>query len=127
MGHECCFFRISFGVSIYECQIHAIYTHPRKMSLQMSAHVAAHVEECLCDWYGEDNVLVRKTPSFDATHSFCVYELFSVDVKSDGSMTLCTSQKVGTVRVWTGMCLHLLVETAEKEFPHMDKRQMPEF
>jgi len=127
VGCECCFFKISFGACIYECQIHATYTHPRKMSFQMSAHVAAFVEDCLCDWYGEGNVRAEEPRSSDASHSFLVPGLYSVDLKKDGTMALCTSQDLGPSRVWTGMFLDLLVETAEKEFPDMQKRQMPEY
>jgi hypothetical protein len=87
-----------------------------------SVHDAVFVKDCLCDWYGEENVIGPKKA--EAEYIITAYQLYSVTVHADHSYTLSTSRYVGPSRVYSGMFLDLLVDAAEKEFPNMQKRQM---
>jgi hypothetical protein len=87
-----------------------------------SVHCAEFVKNCLCDWYGEDNIVGPKKA--DAEYTITAYQLYSVSVHADHSYTLSTSRALGPSRVYSGMFLDLLVDAAEKEFPGMQKRQI---
>ena len=81
------------------------------------------VKDCLEDWYGEFNV----SPVKGSLHTYRVDECFTVRVDSPESLTLFTSRVLGPDRAWSGNLLDTLVDTAEKEFPHMRKRTLVQF